>query len=375
MINIIFLEFPITGPLRIVSLVMEWIFVFFSLELGILFLIKYIKQPKQLKNSQDLGFSALFYGFYLMRMFFLIADYYSNDIIISPFLIWSYGNYRNLFLNLGFLSIMIAALFFIVFMENYKKFLFKKFFFTVCFSVQLSIFLIIFFFSLEIAKSLSILSWPLFILFFIIYVKDFGKKSKEQEIISKGALKMTLILALILGGYILSMELIIDTLDLVFRLIGINLQLIAIGLIFIFFRKFPPFFEYDWQNKIENICIMNQAGLCLYNYSFTDSMNFLESQFKSGALTSVNIMLSELIGTLDHKLSVIKKKGKIVTIFSSDIITGVLISKEELKYFQHNLKKLILKVEKIYKNVLIDWDGDLAIFYPIKNIIDDIFSI
>ena len=374
MVIILFAQFPITGPLRFVSLIMEWIFTFFTLELGLLFLIKYKKQSLQLKNSQDLGFFMLFYGFSLMRFFFLISGYYSSDKIISPFLIWSNGSFYNLFLNLGAIAILIGILFFTLFMERYKKFLFKKYFFTVCFLIELLIFLIIFFFNLELVSLLIIVLMPLFVLFFIIYSKDFDKKVKDQEIIPKGGLKMRIILLFIFGGFILSMDIITNVLSLLSRLIGISLQLIAIGLIFLFFRKIPPLFEFDWHEKIENIYIMNKEGICLFNKTYIDDSEVISSHYISGILSSVNIMLNELIRTKDDEISIIKKKGKIVIIFSSNYITGVLISKEELEYFKHNLKKLILKVEEIYKNVLINWNGDLTLFYPIRNIIDGIFS-
>ncbi len=374
MINILFTEFPIIGPHRFLSLVMDWIFIFLSFELGLLFLIKYKKQPKPLKNSQDLGFFALFSGFSLMRFFFLLGDYYSSDLIISPFFLWTIGSFRSLLLNFGFLSIMLSTLFFTLFMEKYKKFLFKRFFFTTCFLIQLLIFIVIFFINLEIINVLSFLSFPLFILFFIIYVIDFGKKSKKQNILPKGALKMTLTILLILVGYILSMDLLLENLNLLVRFIGILLQLIAIGFIFIFFRKIPSFFEYDWQDKIESIYILNKNGICLYNYSFMENTEILEKQFISGALASMNIMLNELIHGKPNEISVIKKKRKIVNVFSANYITGILISKEELKYFTYNLKRLVLKVEEIYNNILINWNGDLTVFYPVKNIIDEIFS-
>lgn len=374
MINLILTEFPIIGPLRFTSLVLEWICVFFSFELAMNFLIKYKKQPDQLKNSQDLGFFTLILGFSLMWFFFLMGDYYSTNFIISPFLLWSYGSYRSLFLNFGYISINIGALFFTFFMEKYKKFLFKRFFFTFCFLGQLLIYIIIFFINLEITNSISIDFWPLFLLFFIVYIRDLSKKAKKQEIVKRGALKMFFTILLIWGGFILSIDLVIDILGLIFRLIGIILQLIAIVLIFIFFRSIPPFFELEWEDKIENIYILNKNGAYLYHKSFIESTEVLDSHFITGALASVNIMLNEMIDTKEKGNSIIKKKGKILNIFSSEYITGVLISKEDLKFFRHNLKKLILKVEEIYKNALINWNGNVGVFFPVKNIIDDIFS-
>lgn len=370
-----FIEFPITGSFRFVLIIMESIFTFFSFELGIIFLIKYKKQPKNLKNSQDLGFASLFFGFSILRLFLIISSYYLTDNVVSPFFIWSEGSYRQLFLNFGFFSIMMGILLFSFYMEKYKKFLFRKYFFTVCSFIFLLLFLALFFIDLEFINSLSILSWPLFVLFFMIYVKDFGRKSKKQAILSKGFLKMVITLLLILIGYVLSMDLIIQTFGLIIRFVGIIFQLIGIGLMFFFFRKIPPFFEFDWQDKIEKVYILNKTGICLFAYSFSKKTEILEIQFISGALASMNIMLNELIKSKSDEISVIRKEGKIVILFSGNHITGVLICKEELKYFIHNLKKLILKVEKIYKNILVKWDGDLTIFHPIKNIIDEIFSI
>ncbi len=369
-----FIEFPITNSLRFVLIIMESIFAFFCFELGILFLIKYKKQPVNLKNSQDLGFGSLFFGFSILRLFLLISSYYLTDNIVSPFLIWAEGSYRQLFLNFGFFSIMMGTLLFSFYMEKYKKFLFRKYFFTIFFIILLLIFLTLFFIDLEFINLLSILSWPLFTLFFMIYVRDFGRKSKKQEILSKSFLKMTLILLFVLIGYILSMDLLIETFGLLVRLVGMILQLMAIGLIFIFFRKIPPFFEFDWQDKIESIYVLKKSGICLFAYSFSNKTEKLDNQFISGALASMNIMLNELIQSKSDEISIIKKNEKSVILFSGNYLTGVLICKEELKYFIHNLKRLILKVEEIYDNILIKWNGDLAIFYPIKNIIDEIFS-
>lgn len=370
-----FFEFPITGSFRFILIIMESIFTFFSFELGIIFLIKYKKQPINLKNSQDLGFASLFFGFSILRLFLLISSYYLTNNIVSPFLIWAEGSYRGLFLNFGFFSIMIGIVLFSFYMEKYKKFLFIKYFFTVCFIILLLLFFTLFFIDLEFLNSLSTISWPLFILFFILYVKDFSRKSKRQEILSKSLLKMTVTLLLVLVGYILSMDLIIETFGLLIRFVGMIFQLIAIGLIFIFFRKIPPFFEFDWQDKIESIYVLNKTGICLFAYSFSSKTEILDKQFISGTLASVNIMLNELIKSKSEEISSIRTKEKIVILFSGNYLTGVLICNEELKYFIHNLKKLILKVEQIYTNILIKWDGDLSIFYPIKNIIDEIFSI
>ena len=131
----------------------------------------------------------------------------------------------------------------------------------------------------------------------------------------------------------------------------------------------------EWQEKIESIFILNENGICLYNHSFMENSESLDKQFVSGTIASMNIMLKELIEKPNNETLVLRKKGKIVNIFLGNIITGVLISKEELNFFNYNLKNLVLKVEEIYKGLLINWNGDLSVFNSIKNLINEIFYI
>lgn len=327
----------------------------------------------QVKNSQDIGFSALFHGFSLMRLFFLIADYYPVGTVISPFLIWSSGSFRFLFLNIGLLSINLGFLLFTYYMEKNKKFTFKKYFFTSCFSLQTIILVVYILLDLFNINYLSILSLPLFILFLLIYIIDFDNQIKKEKIYPKRGLKMGFAILLILSGYILSLDVIYSFMGIISRLIGNGLQLIAIGLLFGILKNLVPFFEFDWRDKIENIYIINKGGINLYSKSYSEETKSIDDHYISGVLYSVNIMLNELMNAKDNKISIIEKKNKIVTIYSSEFIIGVLVSTEELEYFKHNLRKLVLKIEVLYKNLLINWKGDRIEFSSLKDIINDGF--
>lgn len=356
------------------SLILEWIFLVFCFELGLYFLIKYKEQPVQSKNSQDIGFCSLFCGISLMRFFFLIGDYYTSDMITSPFLIWSNGSVRNLYLLFGYLSINIGFLLFTFFMEKNKKFLFKKYFFTFCFLIQIFVFLFLMLIDLFSISYLSIALLPLFILFLIIYGNDFGKQVKKQSKRTNEGFKMGLSIFLMLSGHIFTIDFVFYYFGISTRLIGVIMQIIGIGLIFKTFRNIGPLFEFNWQDKIEKIYILNKAGINLYSRSFVEEIVPIDDHFITGALSSVNIMLNELLNTKENKISIIKKKNKIVTTFTSENVIGVLVSTEELEFFKHNLKRIVLKVELLYKNLLINWKGDITKFSAIKDIIIDIFS-
>ena len=353
---------------------MEWIFTVLCFELGLYFQTKYKRQPVRIKNSQDIVFSALFYGISLMRFFLLIGDYYAIGAIMSPFLIWSSGCFRFLFLTFGYLSINIGFLLFTFYMEKFKRFLLKKYLFTFCFLIQIIIFISMVLVDLFNILYLSVLILPLFIAFLLIYVKDFDKQVKKQKILSNDDFKIGFSILLLLSGHILTIDFVCYYFGFITRLSGISMQLIAISLIFRMSRNFIPFSELNWQDKIENIYILNKYGINLYSKSFLEERKTIDDHFISGALSSINIMLNELLNTKENKIWIIKKKNKIVTIYTSVYIIGVLISTEELEFFKHNLKRLVLKIEVLYKNLLINWSGDITKFSPVKDIVADIFS-
>ena len=180
---------------------------------------------------------------------------------------------------------------------------------------------------------------------------------------------------LILSGHIFTIDVVFNYSGIPTRVFGVCMQIIGIGLIFKMFRNIGPLFELSWQEKIENIYILNKGGINLYSKSFTDERVAIDDHFITGALSSINIMLNKLLNTKENKISIIKKKNKIVTIFTSENLIGVIVSKEELEFFKHNLKKLVLKLEVLYKNLLINWTGERHKFYSIKDFVGDIFSI
>lgn len=310
-----------------------------------------------------------------MRFFFLIGDFYSFSTKTSPFLIWSGGSFRFLFLFFGYSSINIGFLLFTFYMEKNKKFLLKKYFFTYCFLIQLLIFVSMVLVDLFSIFYLSFILLPLFVLFLIIYAKDFDRQVKKQGEHSNDGLKMGLSILLLLSGHVLTLDFIFYFFGIISRISGISLQLFGIGLIFKAFRNLVPFFELNWQDKLENIYILNRGGINLFSKSFLEEGRDIDEHFISGALSSVNIMLNELMNTKENKITIYKKKNKVVTIFTSENVIGVVISSEELEFFKHNLKKMVLKIEILYRNLLIDWKGDRSKFHAIKDIMVDIFSI
>ena len=93
-----------------------------------------------------------------------------------------------------------------------------------------------------------------------------------------------------------------------------------------------------------------------------------------GAMQSVNIMLEELTSTKFTQTSIIEKKGKIVNTYSGKFLTGIFISNEKLDSINFYLKKLVEMLENIFQDILVDWDGIIEAFSPIKHIVADFFK-
>ena len=357
------------GQLRLPLLLMEWVYVITSFEISIIFLIRYFNQQKSLRNLQDIGYFSIFFGFSLMWFFFIIADYYCSDDIISPFLIWDKGSVRALFLNFGYFTMILAGLFLLLFIEKYKVVLLKKYLFTIIFSLCAIFFLILFFIDITITQPITYIFWLAFLSYFAVYLIKFIRKLKKKGIFLFGGLSFMLI------GFLLTTDALTEALGLEGRLIGALFQLISVIILSYFFLTLPPFSEFDWQEKIEAIFLINEAGICLYNKIYAKKIGLISEQFISAAIHSINIVLQELVVTEESnkKFSVIKKEGANIIIYQSTFVSGVLYTSEELNFPKIVLKEFVEKFETLYYNFLIDWKGDVDIFKPTETIINEFF--
>jgi len=364
----LFVDFPLSGDIRWPLIFFEWFFTLICFELGLIFLLRYKKAEKGLRNEQELGYASLMFGFSVMWIFFLISDYYVSDEIISPFLIWSEGSIRAVFLNFGYFALMLGAFLCIYFMEKYQIYIVRRFFFTYLFSILLIIFIIVFFFSISNTQNLTFIFWPLFILFFLLYFREFRRKAKIQEYSLLYSLVFFSWFACLAIGFFLTTDFSMNNLGSEYRLLGAGLQLFAILSLSLFLMKLPPFSEFDWQEKIENVYLIDLGGICIYNQSDSES---IDKHLVSGAISSINIMLQEL--TNRKGISVIKKKGKTVIVYPSKYSTGVLFCSEDLNTPKIVLKDFVLKFETIYSHVLQNWDGDIEIFNPVEKMANKFF--
>jgi hypothetical protein len=310
-----------------------------------------------------------------MWICFIISDYYfSSTEIISPFLIWNEGSGFVLIRNIGYYSLMIGAFLCVFCLEKYKVYLWKKYLFSMGFLILISVFTIALFYDIYITQTFSYFFWPYFIFFFLIYLTDFVKKVRSREKLIYAVLKSFGGFGIFAVGFLFEIDGVLDTLGLEFRLIGAILQLIGMGIISYFFLSMPAFSEFDWQDKIEQIFLMDSAGICLYHKAFEERSELTDENLVAGAIASINIMLKELTESKEGGVSVIKKQDKTIIILPSQMVAGIIFSKEDLNYTKIVLKNFVEKFETIYHDILTDWDGDLSIFKHTDNILTEILS-
>ncbi len=365
------LEFPLTGEFRLPLLILEWIYIITALEISFIFLVRFRKQEKGLRNFQELGYWSLFFGFSLMWLFYIVADYYSSAEIVSPFLIWKYGSSRILFLNIGYFTLMIAVIFFLYCLEKYSVFLYKRYLFTTIFSICVVLFSILFFIDIRFTQPVTYVFWAVFLFFFVIYLIRFIKKLP----IEKGILLFSGFV-LMIAGFFLTTDALVEILGFEGRMVGAVMQLMSVIVLSYIFLTLPPFSEFDWQEKIEAVFLVNKAGICLYNKIFIEKKNLMNENLISAAISSINILLQKLTETMERRkdISVIKKKGENVIIYTGKFVSGVLYTSEELNAPKIVLRNLVDKFETLFHNILMSWKGDTSIFDPAEVIVKDLFS-
>ncbi len=354
------ITYPIEGAHRFPQMIMEFIFMIACIELGIIFYIRYLKQDKSLRNLQDLGYGVLLFSFGLMVLWFLIADYFAPDYSV-----------RLVYLNLGYFSTMIGAFLFIFTMERYKKFLFMRYFFSIGFFIMISIFVIALFIDVESSRILSRMFWPLFLFFLFIYLIDFSKRVQNREKIIVGLLKFLPGFALLVIGFAFTTDVLEEVIGVNLRFYGALMELIAIFLLSFFFITLPPFSEFEWEQKMEHILVMDFGGICLYDEALNNDSDLIDQNLVAGAISSINILLEEL--TSDKGVVVINKKGKSIILYPGKQVYGVMFCTEEMNYIKVLLKKFIDKFEAVYGKILEKWDGEVTIFQSTKTIVNEIF--
>ncbi len=367
-------SFPISDPLRFDALLIEWILAFICFELGVVFLVKYRRQQVSKKYKHELGYASLFFGFSCLWFCFIVGDYYMDATAITPFLIWQRGSPRDLATSIGYFSLMVGVFLFIVLVERHQAVVFKRFTFTLVFGGLIALYLVMFFQDIEGTEYVNLLLVAAFAVFFIAFLVDLSKRMKTRRDVASTLWRFLASFSVLACGYVLTIDMMLDVTGLAGRTVGSTLQLAAFVGITVLFLRLPPFSMLDWHKQIEDIYVIDKAGMCLFQKSFVAKTEEVDKNLATSAISTVNLILKEMTSAAEQGQSTIKRGDKTITVFSSELVNGVVISKEENYLISYNLKNFIQTFEAIYRAVITNWSGDNKVFEPAEAMADKIFS-
>ncbi len=350
-----------SNELRELSLFVEWIFIFICFELGLMLLLKFKDERKETNYVQELGYSILIFSYGGQWVCFLIADFYAPLIN------------RHDILNIGYFILILGTFTFIILIERDIRVTKRRYLFSTFYSIMLLIYMITFFTARYLTQTISGSFWFIFLIFYLFYFRNLGKKYEATNR-SKKPLVFSLIAIFILFiGYTLTSDLLTKPYGFGFRVAGDILQLIGWIILYYFFLSVPRFSEFEWERNVNSVFLMMKSGLNIFSKNLTteDGDELLSEDLISGGIAAIGIMLNQLTDL--EGMSVIKKPEKVTIIYSGKYITGVIFCKADLASLRTILQQFVLKTEKIYESILVEWNGDKSVFDPIENIYEEIF--
>ncbi|MBN1214469.1 MAG: hypothetical protein JXA99_03400 [Candidatus Lokiarchaeota archaeon] len=176
---------------------------------------------------------------------------------------------------------------------------------------------------------------------------------------------------MVLGFQLIQRSRLIDN-YLLYRFIADFFQISGACFLFIFFSNIPSLSELHWKERLGSIFIIYKSGLLIYKKDFNIDTNYIEDSLKSGGIVTIEMILQNINNSI---LSSIERKDNKITIFSGVYIYSVIISMKSLKVYQYISEKITNRIETVYHHILKNWKGELKVFSPIEDIINDILKI
>ncbi len=362
--------YPISGNYRPVLLVLEWCFASICGEMGIMFCVKYFKLRAK-RNVQDLGFSTLCFGLSIAWFFQIMSDYYILGTDILNIGIWVEINARDIIWDAGFIGVMNGGFLFIGLLERHMVFL-KKYLGTIIYVVCMGIFVTLLVLNVTFARMFAIVVSFLILGILFIFIWDLTKKVRDKREYKRLAVKLLGSVIFLAIGIIFTVDYYITHFGVEMRLLGICLLLTSFISLCILLLRLPAVALLDWKKSLEELFLIGKSGMCMVQKSFGTRVRELDDSLATSAIMTVNMLIQEMIAAGEQGLSKVKKKNKVIYIFSSALVNAAVISNEDNPAIPPKLKRLVLHFEEIYGSIIQNWNGDAHIFRPVETIIEEI---
>ncbi|TFF90632.1 MAG: hypothetical protein EU548_02040 [Promethearchaeota archaeon] len=240
--------------------------------------------------------------------------------------------------------------------------------FTIISSVLLILTIVI---NVEIGRLIAYLSLPfiflLVLLFhFYIYLKAPNEYKRDLFLSFLGFL-------IFLISYTLPTEIARNILSIPMEHLLIISSILIIFGIGLYTIKIPPNAELEWHESIIALLIIHSVkGMTLYEYDFKEKMG--DGDLIAGGLVGISSIIQEMTKS-NTDVKIIQQENRNILLEHGEYVTTSLISNEDLQILRKKLSNLTDEFERLFKEQLKDWKGNLDIFQPAKALIEQTFEI
>lgn len=137
---------------------------------------------------------------------------------------------------------------------------------------------------------------------------------------------------------------------------------------------FSTFTDFNWKDKLRELFVISQNGVCLYAFSFEHKVALDDSDLIAGGFSGIQILLSEMMKTKES-LHLIDYQNMKIMFEEGENVMFVLVFKEESSFLQYKLRLFAEEFQIFFKDILSHWTGELDVFIPTKTLIKRIFEL
>ncbi|NVM02495.1 MAG: hypothetical protein HWN67_09185 [Candidatus Helarchaeota archaeon] len=156
--------------------------------------------------------------------------------------------------------------------------------------------------------------------------------------------------------------------------IGTSIVIIGLLLMAYGFSAFSTLTDLKWKDKLYQLYVVTENGICLYAHSFENNLPITNSELLATGFSGIQKLLSEILKTKEALRIIEYKNLKILIDFGPNIVFLLVIS-EQSAFLFYKLKEFSEKFSNFFKDLLKNWQGNTEIFTPTKSLIQSIFEL
>ncbi len=355
------------GALRELAIGSGLVIFAFSLYFGTQFFYESLKRRKDAKSfNLYLSWISFFLLFAIKQIIFTITDFYPG----------LYGDFttRAIMQKFGLLFTIASILAFSIQVERLARMFHFINSITILFIGFVAIIV-----DLNIDYVFFIVTIICFVILAIFYF-NVNVRLKGEVFLRHKVYFVLFGFSILLFANMFLSEILLEVFGLSYRLIGNLIVIAALFFLQFSFYYFPNLFELEWNKFLKSLYVISSNGLKLYSKYFNPTEQHreereqeVESDFIAAAFTGISSIISEITGTPGRLHSIDQGDTQLI-IAGDDNVKLFLVADEDLEILHTKLERLYRDILGLYGDILATWGGNLDIFKPMEQIVQNIFG-